>query len=44
MHIVKLKEAYIKVYGVKWKEKFIKYNWSIYEKGTKKCVEVKTQQ
>ncbi len=44
MHVTKLKEAYIKLYGVKWKEKLTKYHWGVWEKGTKKCVEVKSQQ
>ena len=44
MHIQKLREAYIKIYGSKWKEKLVKYNWGVWEKGIKKCVEVKNQQ
>jgi len=46
-----IKDAYIKLYGNKWKEKFTKYYWSVYDGETgeckhinlesiKKCVEV----
>ena len=46
-----IKDAYIKIYGNRWKEKFTKYYWSVYDGETgeykhiklesiKKCVEV----
>ena len=44
MNIRVLREKYIKIYGIKWKEKLVKYNWKVWEKGIKKCVEVKNQQ
>jgi len=33
MDVQKLKEAYIKVYGKRWKEYWIKYHWCVYDGG-----------
>ena len=30
MNIVKLRQAYIKVYGKKWKEQLVKHHWKVY--------------
>ena len=37
MSIEEIKEAYIKIYGDRWKEVFAKYYWCVYNSETGEC-------